>query len=220
MSCDLLRQRMVRNQLMPEGVEDKALLESFGTIPRECFVPPEKKDIAYQDEAIFLTKERSLMRPALLARLFGAAQFKKTDRILYLNALTGYGPAILSRLTQEVVAVEFDPFLFAEMQENQAKLKIANITPLKGDLNDNYAGPGLFDVIFIEGGVSQIPKTLEKQLCPQGFILTILVKNEGKEGHAVMLFKGKALGYYRTLFYAITPLLQSFQEKKNFIFEV
>lgn len=216
-SFDLLRQRMVKNQLMPEGVLDESILKAFGETPREYFVPKEKEEIAYLDEAIHAAEERFLMRPALLARLFEAAHFKKTDRVLYLGALTGYGPVILSSLVHEVVAVESDPFLFAEIQQNQARLKIANITPLKGDLKADYTTPGLYDVIFIEGAIQKIPETLCKQLHPQGFVLAIL-QDEEQGGHAVRLLKNEKPHHFQTLFYATTPLLKAFKTETEFSF--
>lgn len=217
MSFDFLRQQMVKSQLMPEGVKDEAILKAFAEVPREYFVLSEKQEIAYQDEAISLSEGRFLMRPALFARLLEAAPFKKTDRILYLGALTGYGPAILSQLVQDVTAVESDSLLFTHMQQNQARLKIANITPLKGDLQANYAAPGLYDAIFIEGAIPEIPEALKQQLHPHGFILTVLQDDE-KEGNAVLWRREGDRPCLEKIFYAMTPLLNSFKKKERFLF--
>ena len=49
----LVRRNMVDNQLRPTRVTDQFILEAMSVIPRERFVPENKKSMAYIDEDIY-----------------------------------------------------------------------------------------------------------------------------------------------------------------------
>src|SRR5258708_1440002 len=49
-----LRAKMVDSQLKTEGVTDPAVLAAFAVVPRERFVPPRLKPLAYVDNDLLL----------------------------------------------------------------------------------------------------------------------------------------------------------------------
>ncbi|MGL4371918.1 MAG: hypothetical protein ACRCTK_04615, partial [Alphaproteobacteria bacterium] len=98
-SPEILRQRMVKTQLMPEAISSAELLQAFGVVPREYFSTLEKNMVlAYQDDHLQVEADRFLTRPALLARLIELANPQAFEKALYIGAMTGYGPFILGFL--------------------------------------------------------------------------------------------------------------------------
>ena len=84
------------------------MLEAFLAVPRERFVPPALRGIAYVDEDIPLGGGRYLMEPMVLARLLQLAAIGPATACSRSAAATGYATALLARLARSVVAVESD----------------------------------------------------------------------------------------------------------------
>ena len=60
------RAAMVENQLRPQGVSDPAVLDAMGSVPREKFLPPQTRPLAYVDRAVSMGDRRFLPEPAVL----------------------------------------------------------------------------------------------------------------------------------------------------------
>ena len=105
------RANMVENQVRPNRVTDRRVLDAMAAVPRERFVPKNYAGIAYVDEAIAVSAGRYLMEPMVLARLLQAAAIDAGDVVLDIGCATGYSTAVLARLADTVVAVESDAAL-------------------------------------------------------------------------------------------------------------
>ena len=57
------RRHMVDSQIRPNKVTDERIMEAMGKVPREIFVPPSLKGVAYVDEDIQIAPGRFLMEP-------------------------------------------------------------------------------------------------------------------------------------------------------------
>ncbi|MGV1015523.1 MAG: protein-L-isoaspartate O-methyltransferase, partial [Methyloceanibacter sp.] len=68
------RDSMVESQLRPNEVTDAGVLAAMRTLPRELFVPPALRGLAYMDEALEVfpsidgAPARFLLAPMVLAR--------------------------------------------------------------------------------------------------------------------------------------------------------
>ena len=103
---DEARLKMIENQLRPNKVTDERVLDAFGRIRRELFVPPTLRGVAYVDDDLPLGGGRSLMQPMVAARLLQAAAVQPKDAALVVGAGVGYEAALLSLLARSVVALE------------------------------------------------------------------------------------------------------------------
>ena len=50
---DKARANMVNNQLLPNGVKDLDLIESFDNTKKELFVPDSEKEVVYSDSVSY-----------------------------------------------------------------------------------------------------------------------------------------------------------------------
>ena len=60
------RTNMVKNQILPNNVKNKDLIEALMSTKKELFVPKNLQDLTYTDSDIHLFNNRYLMRTFIL----------------------------------------------------------------------------------------------------------------------------------------------------------
>lgn len=176
---DKARTNMVNNQLLPNGVRNSELIDSFDNTKKELFVPDNEKDIVYSDSDIMISSERYLMRTFVLAKMFEHCSFSKDDSVLVIGCLTGYSVAILSNLVSYVFGVENSKQLVDQANKNLTGMGYLNCSVFfKSNLVSGNNKNSPYDKIFIEGSVKSIPDILVKQLKDKGEIYTVLKEDD------------------------------------------
>ena len=188
---NIARKNMIHNQLMANNIVEDYILKAFEVIPRENFLPVEKRSKAYLDEDIEIIADRYLIEPRIIGNIIKLSKIKKNHIVMDLACSTGYSSAILSKLSKKVYAIDNKTKLIEQADSNIKKLNISNIV----FLNKNPVN-GLkkkFDIIFIFGGVQYIPANLFDSLKSDGgSLITVLYDNNdiGKI-HIVKKLNGK-----------------------------
>mgnify|MGYP001445435884 FL=1 len=173
------RMNMIKSQILPNNVRNKVLIDSISNLKKELFVPREFYDITYSDSDILITKERTLIRTFIMAKMFEYCNFNKNDTILVVGCLTGYSLAILSNLVSYVFGIENDKEIVTKANNNLNNLNILNCSVIyKKDLSIGLSKNAPFDKIFIEGAISEIPDVLIKQLKENGEVFTVINNDE------------------------------------------
>jgi protein-L-isoaspartate(D-aspartate) O-methyltransferase len=170
----LARHNMVESQVRPNGITDRRIIDAMATVKRENFVPTERKSIAYLDEDVLLKQAansapRYLIEPMALARIIHVAAIKPSDHVLVIGAGTGYGACVVASLAKSVVGLESEPNLAAEAISNTSEH--LNVRIVQGPLAGGQEALGPYDVIVIEGRISEIPPQLFTQLRNYGRIV-------------------------------------------------
>ncbi len=170
---------MVDSQIRPDRIVDPRIIRAMRTLPRERFVPADRASMAYIDEDLRLPGGRVLMEPRVLAHLVQSARVRAGERVLVVGAGTGYGAAVLDACGAAVTALEEDEALLT-----LARAVLPSFAPkvvLKaGPLTDGLPGP--WDVILIEGAVSEIPAQIGATLNHQGGRLVTVLAQRGTPG--------------------------------------
>src|SRR5690606_23640499 len=128
--------------------------------------------LAYTDAHHPFGHGRFLSAPAVFARLVQLAGITKTDRVLDCWPSTGYSAAVLAELASEVTAIEPDAALAATARSNLARLGIANTTIIEGQVKAPSVSS--WDVIMVEGALSQSPDDLLPGLAMGGRLVCLL----------------------------------------------
>jgi protein-L-isoaspartate(D-aspartate) O-methyltransferase len=208
------RQNMIEGQLRPNKVTDEALLAAMAEVPREAFLPPAKRALAYVDEDVAAAPGRWLLEPMVFARLVQAAEVEKGTRVLVVAAGVGYGAAVLARIGARVVALEVP----GALAEALAKA-VPGATVVAGPLTAGWGPASPYDVILIEGAVAQMPEALLAQLAEGGRIVAVRASSRpGVLGRAVKLVKLSGTVTEVVLFDAGTPALAEFRPTPAFVF--
>jgi len=140
------RRAMIDSQLRVTGVNSPTILAAFAKVPREDFVPAERRAVAYADRAVPLGDGTALSPALTYGQMLEAAELAKADTVLVISA-NGYLAALAAELAGSVTSA--------------AKLAAAQ------------GGP--FSVILIDGAAEVLPDSLAGLLADDGRVVTGLV---------------------------------------------
>jgi protein-L-isoaspartate(D-aspartate) O-methyltransferase len=210
------RLHMVQRQLLPNQVTDARLIAAMGEVPREAFVPENRRDIAYGDENLELAAGRYLMEPRVFARLLQAAEIAPADVVLDVGCASGYSTAVLARLAATVVGLEADKALAADAARTLSQLGIDNAVVVEGSLAGGLPKQGPFDVIVVEGAIERRPDDLLRQLAEGGRLLAVHIQQG--VGRATLWRRSGELTARRDLFDAAVRKLADFDAPAAFVF--
>lgn len=211
------RRRMVESQLRPNQINDPQVLAAMSRIPREAFVPPALKDLAYIDEDLDLGQGRFLMEPLVLARLLQAAEIGPEDVILNVGAGVGYDAAVMAQIGSTVVALESDSALAASATRALTDVGLDNVVVVEQTLDQGYSRGGPYDVIVFGGAVAVVPDIIQEQLAEHGRLAAVVVER-GRVGKVVVVTRIRASFARRHVFDAFTPVLPGFEPTARFTF--
>lgn len=199
------RVKMVDGQVRTTDVTNLRLLDALLEVPREQFVPQNRRALAYIDEDVEVAAGRYVMEPSPMAKLLQLAEIGPNDIVLDVGCGTGYSSAVIAKLAGSVIALESDPMLVASANANLAQLGCDNVAVVQGDLAAGYASEGPYEAIFIGGSVEVIPPGLLSQLKEGGRL--VVVEGHGNAGVAKVYSRsGGAVGGRRAFNAAIKPL--------------
>nr|WP_314443877.1 protein-L-isoaspartate O-methyltransferase [uncultured Sphingomonas sp.] len=165
------RRAMVDSQLRPQAVTDPLVVAAMASVPRESFVPPASVAIAYIDRMVPLGNGRGLSPAASLGRMLTELRCRVGERALVVGAGSGYSSAVLAGMGLEVVAVENDETLLAQLRSDE------RIAVHAGPLEEGAPAHGPYDVMLVDGQVEQLPEALVEQLKPGGRLAVGLLQN-------------------------------------------
>jgi protein-L-isoaspartate(D-aspartate) O-methyltransferase len=203
------RAAMIENQLRPQGVTDPMVLDAMGRVPREKFLPPHTRPLAYVDRAVAVGAGRFLPAPAVLGQLLTQMMPERGQRALVVGAGTGYSAAVLAAMGLEVLALESQAELAAAAREQ-------GISVVEGPLESGHAKGGPYDQILLDGAVAHIPDEIVAQLADGGRLGAGLV-DSGVTRLVVGRKAGGAFGYL-SIGDAGVPPLPGFERPKAFVF--
>lgn len=214
-----LRVRMVDGQVRTTDVTDAAILSAMLEIPREEFVPAQRRPLAYIDEDIEIAEGRPgrfLMRPSPFAKLVQLAGVRAGELVLDIGCGTGYSSAVLARIAGFVVALESNSVLAEEAGRRLAALGCENVSVVEGPLAAGHAAQAPYDVILVEGAVDEIPAALFDQLKDGGRLVAVV--GEGNAGRATLWLKDDGIVSSRAAFNAAVRPLTAFRRVPAFEF--
>lgn len=211
-----LRRLMVDNQLRTSNVTDRRVLSAMLAVPREEFVPPARKALAYIDEPQDVGHGRALASPAPFAKLVQLAQIDTGDTVLDVGAASGYSTAVLVRLAAEVVGVESAAALAEVAEANLKRLGVANARMVSGTADAALPAGQTFDVIMIEGAVDEVPAGLFERLAEGGRLVAVIRQGPSAVAHVYVRSEGGLNS--RPEFNASLPPLLPVARAEEFVF--
>ncbi len=81
---------MIEQQVRAWEVLDAAVLETMERVPREQFVPPAFRMIAFADMQVPLGHGQAMLEPKLEGRILQALELTPEDTVLEVGAGSGY----------------------------------------------------------------------------------------------------------------------------------
>jgi RNA 3'-terminal phosphate cyclase (ATP) len=157
---------MVRYQLEARDISDGRVLEAMRNVRRDLFVPPELRDLAYEDRPLPIGNGQTISQPYIVALMTQLAMASGAHRALDVGTGSGYQAAVLAELVDEVYTIEFVPEL---AQQAAGRLEhLANVHTRCGDGRKGWPEAAPFDLIIAACAARDVPEALISQLAPGG----------------------------------------------------
>lgn len=209
------RTMMVDTQVRPSDVTKFPIIEAMLAVPREVYVPRDRREAAYVGENLVLSPRRVVLEPRTLAKLLDALDIQPNEIVLDLGCGLGYSTAVIARLAEAVIAVEEDAALAAEAEKTLSQEGVDNAVVVAGPLAAGCAKHGPYDIITLQGAIEILPDALAAQLKEGGRIGCVFM--EGALGVARIGYKVDGVITWRFVFNAAAPVLPGFEARPGFI---
>jgi protein-L-isoaspartate(D-aspartate) O-methyltransferase len=196
------RANMIESQVRTNDVSDLALQTAMRAVAREAFVVEAKRAFSYAEVTCPTPSGRELWKPRDFSKLAQAAKVLPSDRVLVVAGAGGYSAAVMAAMGCDVTILDTMPSDFA------------GTTGMLGDL----AVPpiGLFDIVFVDGGVEVVPESWGNALAEGGRLCVVVLA--GPMGTAQIVKKSGGVTAARVVFDAIVPKLHDFNSAPAFAF--
>ena len=174
MNLEQARANMVEQQIRPWEVIDQDVLDLLYVVPREAFVPPADRNLAFVDMEIPIGEGERMWAPKVEARALQALAVQRSDNVLEVGTGSGYLTALLAHRAAQVRSVEIKPALAEFGRRNIERHGVRNVALEMGDAARAWAAGAPYDVIVLTGSVPLQPKAFCEQLAPGGRLFVIV----------------------------------------------
>lgn len=158
------RRRMVEQQIVARGIDDKRVIDAMMTVPRHLFVESGLQSHAYSDSSLPIGEKQTISQPFMVASMSAALELKGHERILEVGTGSGYQTAILSTLAKRVYSIERIAILSSRARKVLDQLRMSNINIKLGDGTLGWKDQAPFDGILVAAGSPDIPTEYLAQL--------------------------------------------------------
>ena len=168
---EVLRRRMIDEQIVARGLRQPDVLNAIRSVPRELFVPSDRQGEAYEDRALPIGHGQTISQPFIVAYMTEHLAVTSRCRVLEIGTGSGYQTAILARLAGTVASVERIDALRHQAARQITALGIENVTLYAGDGSIGLPDLAPFDRILVTAAAPKVPVALTQQLAPGGRML-------------------------------------------------
>jgi protein-L-isoaspartate(D-aspartate) O-methyltransferase len=174
MNFQQARSNMIEQQVRPWDVLDQRVLDVLAEVPRDAFVAPEHRQLAYSDYELPIGHGQHMFKPVVEGRLLQSLQLATTDSVLEIGAGSGYLTACIGRLAQRVEALEIVPELAELATARLTEHGVANAHVRVQDAETTWDARDAYEAILIGGSVPVVPEYYKNKLAIDGRLIAVV----------------------------------------------
>ena len=142
----------------------------MAAVPRERFVPPDVRDIAYDDTPLHIGHGQTISAPSMVAIMCSVLDVRQGQKVLEVGTGFGYHAAILSLLAKPgtVHTVERIPELAEHARGLLKELGYDNVVVTAGDGSEGLPAFAPYDRISVAAAAPEVPAPLVDELADGG----------------------------------------------------
>jgi protein-L-isoaspartate(D-aspartate) O-methyltransferase len=171
----LQRKFMVKRLIREGRISKPEVIKAMEAIPRELFVLPENRSMAYHDTPLSIGKGQTISAPHMVGIMVEALDLKPGHKVLEVGAGSGYHSAIVAEIVKpagKVYSVEIISDLVEYARDNIKNAGLNNeVEIILGDGSIGLKDHAPFDRIFVACASPDIPPPLLDQLKNDGKLL-------------------------------------------------
>ena len=173
MKVNLKENIVINNQLLPNNITNETVLKLFRLIDKVSFFDEVDKSMANVDDNFFFNEKRFMLKNSIIGKLLNLIVDSNYSNALNVGSGIGFTSAILSQISSFVISLESDKSLHEKEKKNLKIHEIENVKSVNEKLNNGYKNSMPYDLIFINGCLSESPKIFLDQLDSVGRLVCI-----------------------------------------------
>ena len=158
---------------------DERVMAAMAAVPREQFVLPAYRHLAYQNTPLPIAAGQTISQPLIVALMTHLLDPQPEDVVLEVGTGSGYQAAVLAGLVSRVYSVEIVEELATEAAGVLARLGYDNVSVRAGDGYAGWPEHAPFDGIIVTAAAEEIPPPLLQQLKPGGKLVIPVGEEHG-----------------------------------------
>jgi protein-L-isoaspartate(D-aspartate) O-methyltransferase len=164
---------MVDQQIRAWEVLDPRVLDALSAVPREAFVPPAYRELAFADAPIPIGFGQSMLAPKLQGRILQALAVTATDDVLEVGSGTGYLGACFGLLAASTRSIDIHAEFTVAAAANIRALPEAKV---QFETRDAFgaAALGEYDVVAVTGSLPVYDTLFERTLRIGGRLFAVV----------------------------------------------
>lgn len=175
------RGRMIREQLIPQGISDPAVLQAMEVVPRHLFVEDALQSQAYGDFCLPIGEGQTISQPYIVALMSQSLGLGKTSTVLEIGTGSGYQTAVLSLLCGKVYTIERLKPLLIKARRQFDQLHYLNIVCKVDDGTMGWKANAPYDAIIVTAAGPAVPEALLDQLADPGVLVLPVGDRQSQE---------------------------------------
>ncbi|MBI4303380.1 MAG: protein-L-isoaspartate(D-aspartate) O-methyltransferase [Chloroflexi bacterium] len=149
-------------------IKDERVLSAMATIPRELFVPPDQRLLAYEDIPLPIGLGQTISQPLIVGLMAQALELTGREKVLEVGTGSGYHAAVLSCLARQVITVERLPALAETAKKVLYILGYDNVVVHTAGETLGWLEEAPYDAILVAAAAPGVPSDLVAQLAIGG----------------------------------------------------
>ncbi len=201
------RRRMIEEQIMARGIQDRAVLDAIQHVPRHLFVPPARLVETYYDRPIPIGFGQTMSQPYIVASMLELLSLRPGEKVLEVGTGSGYNAAVLSEIVGWVYTIERHEELCRAAEARLRENGYHQVRVRCGDGSLGWEEESPFDAIVVTAACPSVPPLLFRQLAVGGRM--VLPVGRFEEQDLVVVRKTQAGTMTKEKIYAVrfVPLM-------------
>jgi len=150
MNLEKNREVMIENQLRPNKITNKDVLQVFMSTSKEKFISEDKINICYSDQDISIKDQRGYLKNLHLAQILHYAEIKNNEKVLHIGGLTGYLSVLIAKLCNKIYVTDNDQEFVEKIINNFKNNKVTNGKVIKEEFSKGLRVEEPYDLIIID----------------------------------------------------------------------
>lgn len=211
----LYREQMIKHQVRTSAVINPKVLDAMSHVPRENFVDPSVRSIAYSDTMLPIGCSELMLPSRTHGLVMQHIDPDSKDHVLIVGSGTGYLSACLSTLVKKIYAIEKHSNLVGLARRNLEELDCKNVTTEIKNFFDAPINSSFNKIIFTASFPSFDASIISTMLAPDGccFVAT----GNGHMMRCLILTKQGSRLIEKEIFDDYIPQIQNIPKKDQFI---
>lgn len=164
----IARRRMVEDQVIDRGVQDRRVIDAMLKVPRHKFVEEALEGKAYQDAPLPIGEKQTISQPYMVAFMSEALALDGSEKVLEIGTGSGYQAAVLALLAERVFSLERIPSLARRARKILDGCGFSKVNIRVADGTQGWQDMAPFDAIVVTAGAPEVPQDYLDQLAIGG----------------------------------------------------